>query len=125
MQRCQWQKRGHAVHSLPQGQKAIWRRRLQQAYERPTYVEARTAMLRLRQELRVVNLSAAASLDEGFEETLTPHRLGLFSTLGTSVKTTNRLESLHPPAQADDRQGGPLAYLRGAAPLGGQRVMRH
>ncbi|MDO8546034.1 MAG: hypothetical protein Q7R68_01610 [Nitrospirales bacterium] len=36
-----------------------------------------------------------ASLDEGFEETLTLHRLGLFQALGVSLKTTNCLESLN------------------------------
>jgi transposase-like protein len=35
------------------------------------------------------------SLEEGFEETLTLHRLGLFRELGISLKTTNSIESLH------------------------------
>ena len=35
------------------------------------------------------------SLDEGFEETLTLHRLGIFGALGTSLKTTNCLESIN------------------------------
>lgn len=95
VQRCQWHKRENVVSYLPTGQQATWRRRLQQAYERPTYAEAKAALLRLRQELRPVNLSAVTSLDEGFEETLTLHRLGVFATLGVSLKTTNCLESLH------------------------------
>ena len=37
---------------------------------------------------------ALASLEEGFEETLTLHRLGLFPQLGISLKTTNCIESL-------------------------------
>lgn len=41
-----------------------------------------------------MNLSAAESLAEGLEETLTLHRLGLFPQLGLSFKTTNCLESL-------------------------------
>jgi putative transposase len=45
--------------------------------------------------LRGLNVSAVASLDEGLEETLTLHRLGLFPTLGGSLKTTNCLESLN------------------------------
>lgn len=49
----------------------------------------------MRHELRRVNLSAVASLDEGLEETLTLHRLGLFPMLGVSLKTTNCLESLN------------------------------
>jgi transposase-like protein len=42
-----------------------------------------------------VNASAAKSLEEGLEETLTLHRLGLFKELGTSFKTTNCIESLN------------------------------
>ena len=95
VQRCQWHKRENVVRYLPKAQQAPWRRRLQHAYERPTYTEARTALGRLRQELRTHNLSAAHSLDEGFEETLTLHRLGVFPVLGVSLKTTNCLESLN------------------------------
>lgn len=95
VQRCQWHKRENVVRYLPKGQQAIWRQRLQQAYERPTYADAKATLLRLRQELRPVNLSAVTSLDEGFEETLTLHRLGVFAPLGISLKTTNCLESLN------------------------------
>ena len=95
VQRCQWHKRENVVAYLPKSQQATWRRRLQQAYEQPTYAEARAALLRLRQELRLVNRSAAASLEEGLEETLTLHRLGVFGGLGLSLKTTNCLESLN------------------------------
>ena len=42
-----------------------------------------------------MNQSAVASLDEGFEETLTLHRLGLFQELGRSFKTTNCIENLN------------------------------
>jgi putative transposase len=94
VQRCQWHKRENVLRYLPPRQQATWRRRLQQAYERASYAEARTALLRLRNELRTVNRSAAASLEEGLEETLTLHRLGLFEVLGVSLKTTNCLESL-------------------------------
>ena len=40
------------------------------------------------------NESAAASLEEGLEETLTLHRLGVFPELGVSFKTTNLIESV-------------------------------
>ena len=95
VQRCQWHKRENVVRYLPKAQHAAWRRRRQEAYERPTSAEARTALGQLRQELRGLNVSAVASLDEGLEETLTLHRLGLFPTLGVSLKTTNCLESLN------------------------------
>ncbi len=60
-------------------------------------------MLEIRDELREINESAVRSLDEGFEETLTLHRLGLFAKIGLSLKTTNILESVN--AQAEERCG--------------------
>ncbi len=95
VQRCQWHKRQNVLASRPKGQQAAWRRRLQQAYEQPTCAEAQAALLALRRELRLVNRSAAASLEEGLEETLTLHRLGVFGALGRRLKTTNCLESLN------------------------------
>lgn len=95
VQRCQWHKRENVLAYLPKSQQASWRRRLQQAYERPTSAEARAALLELRRELRLVNRSAVASLEEGLEETLALHRLGVFGALGQSLKTTNCLESLN------------------------------
>lgn len=101
VQRCQWHKRENVVSYLPRRDQSHWRRRLQQAYERPTYTEAKQAVLRIRAELAQLNESAARSLDEGLEETLTLHRLGVFATLGRSLKTTNILESVN--AQAGER----------------------
>ncbi len=95
VQRCQWHKRENVVAYLAKGQQATWRRKLQHAYERPSYAEAKAALLRCRQELRLLNESAVKSLDEGFEETLTLHRLGVFGALGVSLKTTNCLESIN------------------------------
>jgi len=39
------------------------------------------------------------SLDEGFEESLTFHRLGVFALVGRSLKTTNVIESVHSMAE--------------------------
>jgi transposase-like protein len=95
VQRCQWHKRENVVAYLPPSQQALWRRKLQAAYERPSYAEAKAALLRCRRELGLLNESAVRSLDEGLEETLTLHRLGVFRELGVSLKTTNCLESLN------------------------------
>jgi hypothetical protein len=54
---------------------------------------------RLCPELQRVNVSAVARLDKGLGETLTLHGLGLFPTLGMSLKTTSYPESLN--AQLD------------------------
>ena len=95
LQRCQWHKRENVLQYLPDRHRATFRRKLQAAYERPTYEAAKRALSQLRSALTLLNASAAASLDEGLEETLTLHRLGVFAELGTSLKTTNALESIH------------------------------
>ncbi len=103
VQRCQWHKRENVVAHLPKGLQPVWRRKLQAAYQQPTYAAARTALTRAHAELARLNASAAASLAEGLEETLTLHRLGLFRELGISFKTTNALESIM--AQIEQRTG--------------------
>jgi putative transposase len=103
VQRCQWHKRENVVSYLPKSLQAQWRRNLQRAYEKSTYEEAKAAMKRLKLELKLLNESALASLEEGFEESLTLHRLGLFPQLGISLKTTNCIESLM--ARVDEYTG--------------------
>jgi len=72
----------NVVRSLPKPQRAWWRRTLQAAYEPPTSVEAKAALLRARTELGRLNESAVRSLDEGLEETLPLHRLGRSASSG-------------------------------------------
>jgi len=49
---------------------------------------------KLHREPRVVDESAARSLQEGLEEMQALQRLGLFPEVGHSVKNTNVLESV-------------------------------
>ena len=72
----------------------MWRRKLKAAYAQGSYGDAKRALQRVVTDLRVVNHSAARSLEEGLDETLTLHRLNVFAELGTSFKTTNLLESV-------------------------------
>ena len=95
VQRCQWHKRENVVAYLPKDEQTVWRWRLQRAYDRPTYAEARRTLEGLLAELEERNQSAARSLREGLEETLTLHRLGLYALLARSFKTTNCLESVN------------------------------
>lgn len=95
VQRCHWHKREKVLGYLAEGLKPVIKRKLSAAYEKPTYAAAKTALQRIRAELAEVNASAAASLDEGLEETLTLHRLGLFQELGRSFKTTNCIENVN------------------------------
>jgi len=95
VQRCQWHKRENVMKYLSESRKPYFRRRLQAAYEQPTYERAKARLMAIRKELSLINESAVGSLDEGLEETLTLHRLGLFEKLGRSFKTTNCLENVN------------------------------
>lgn len=94
-QRCQWHKRENVVSYLPEEQKDTFRGKLQRAYSEPKYEAAKLRLLEIRDELKKINLSAANSLKEGFEETLTIHKLGLVEELGGSFTTTNLIENLN------------------------------
>ena len=95
VQRCQWHKRENVVSDVAKREQPVWRQRLQRAYNRPEYDEALAALKSLQHELEDRNQSAAGSLAEGLDETLTLHRLGVYGVLGRSLKTTNGLESIN------------------------------
>ena len=95
IQRCLWHKREDILSYLSKSDQAHYRPLLQAAYEECDYDDAKEKLLGLRKELARINASAAHSLDEGFEETLTLHRLGMFEQLGTSLMTTNVIENVN------------------------------
>jgi len=94
VQRCQWHKRENVVSYLPKEEQSKWRKKLQRAYREPTYEAAKERLAGLHAELQQINRKAARSLQEGLEETLTLHKLGLFEELGRNLKTTNGIENL-------------------------------
>ena len=94
VQRCQWHKRENILSYLPKSKHVEWRRKLQAAYAHGAYADAKRALQRLVSELETLNASAARSLEEGMEETLTLHRLGLHEDLRRSLNTTNLIESI-------------------------------
>ena len=95
IQRCQWHKRENVIGYLTKSQQDEFRRKLQSAYEQPTYDAAKKLLEAIKRELCVINGSAVKSLEEGFEETLTLHRLGMFEKLGRGFKTTNAIENVN------------------------------
>jgi putative transposase len=48
----------------------------------------------IKRELAILNQSDVRSPEEGMEETLTLHHLGIFPKLGVSFKTTNCIENI-------------------------------
>jgi transposase-like protein len=95
IQRCQWHKRENVVSYLNKNQEDIFRGKLQRAYKEPDYQTAKRRLYEIRDELEKINRSAARSLEEGLEETLQLHKLGLAEELGASFSTTNLIENLN------------------------------
>ena len=95
VQRCQWHKRNNVCSYLPKSRQVAMRKRLKRAQEIPDYGKAKAELMKIYRELLLQNESAANSLLEGLEETLTLQRLGLMGELGRSFKTTNVIESVH------------------------------
>ncbi len=95
IQRCQWHKRENVASYLPKSRQAAVRAQLQTAYRQPTYAAAKGQLDVIERTVARENASAAASLREGVEDTLTLHRLGLAEVLGRSFTTTNVLESIN------------------------------
>lgn len=94
VQRCQLHKKRNVVDHLPQQYHASVWRQMSAAYAMRDYEDARRALERLLRELMHLNPSAARSLEEGLEETLTMHRLGLPELLRRSLSSTNLIESV-------------------------------
>ena len=95
IQRCQWHKRENVIAYLPKTQQSEVKKALQSAYDMDTYKEAKAALYALKPSLTLMNASALNSLEEGLEETLTLHRLGLMPQLKQSFRTTNCIESVN------------------------------
>jgi putative transposase len=94
IQRCQVHKLWNVLEHLPEAHHAEYRRKIRAAYAMSSEAEARRALERIVKELDRINTSAATSLREGMEETLTVHRLGLPAALRQCLRTTNMIESL-------------------------------
>ena len=67
--------------------------RIRAAYNMATYEQAKQSLELTVKYLERLNPSAAASLREGLEETLTVHRLGITGLLRKTLCTTNPIES--------------------------------
>ena len=93
IQRCQVHKKRNVVDHLPDEYKADVRRKMQNAYGMADYPDAKRALDQLHRELMDLNPSAARSLEEGLEETLTVHKLRVPGQLRRTLASTNVIES--------------------------------
>jgi putative transposase len=93
IQRCQVHKRRNVLDHLTDEQKPGVAKQLNAAYALEDYAAAKQALNVLHRELMDLNPSAARSLGEGMEETLTVHKLHLPMQLRKTMASTNVIES--------------------------------
>ena len=93
IQRCQVHKRRNVLDHLTDEQRPSVAKKLNAAYALEKYDAAKEALNQLHRELMDLNPSAARSLNEGMEETLTIHRLQVPLSLRKTLACTNVIES--------------------------------
>jgi len=93
IQRCQLHKRRNVLSHLPDEHQPFMEQKLTAAWSMSGYSEARRALEQVQSELERINPSAARSLAEGMEETLTIHRLRVPEKLRPTLFSTNPIES--------------------------------
>ena len=91
VQRCQIHKRRNVKEYLPENCQRDYDRRMRNAYAMNR--EAKAGLEKIFRQLERINPTAARSLEEGLEETLTVHRLGVGGVLRRKLATTNPIES--------------------------------
>lgn len=93
IQRCQVHKIRNVIDHLSEEHQSAVRAKLCRAYQMREYVDAKRALDGLLHQLMHLNPSAARSLEEGLEETLTVHRLRVPHKLREKLASTNIIES--------------------------------
>ena len=93
IQRCQVHKRRNVLDHLTDEQEPAVAQILNAAYALEDHAAAKQALNTLHRELMDLNPSAARSLGEGREETLTVHRLHVPMQLRKTLASTNVIES--------------------------------
>jgi putative transposase len=93
IQRCIVHKKRNVLDHLPKKYHAQISKRLTKAYNMVQYKDAKKELADLVRELELINPSAAGSLEEGMEETLTLHKLEIPKVLKKTLQSTNLIES--------------------------------
>jgi len=104
VQRCQVHKRRNVEAHLPDKHHEELRQRLNAAYHETNVTQARTLLAATVKWLRKISPAAAASLEEGLDETLTVVRLGVPELLRKTLSTTNPIESAFSVAESVTRR---------------------
>lgn len=95
IQRCQVHKRRNVLDHLPEKRRSSVGATITTAYKCADAKRAQSLLEKLAKQLEHKHPSAAASLREGLEETLTVAKLGLPDALDRTLVTTNPIENLN------------------------------
>jgi transposase-like protein len=93
IQRCQVHKKRNVLSKLPESEQGNVRLLLTSAYREFEYDEAFSKLQQIMKKIETRYPSAATSLKEGMEETLTVHHLKLPGLFRQTLSNTNALES--------------------------------
>jgi transposase-like protein len=116
VQRCQVHKLRNVLDHLPERLRPSVAKAMHQAWSAADAKLARRQLERLAASLERQHPSAAASLREGLEETLTLQRLGIQGALYRTLRSTNAIENLN---------GGVATYTRNVKRWrGGRMILR-
>jgi len=93
IQRCRLHKERNIKKYLPKGYHKVLSLKLKTAWGMADYAEAKKELEKVHDWLATINIAAAKSLEEGFEETLTVNKLNLSPQLRKIFASTNMIES--------------------------------
>jgi transposase-like protein len=94
-QRCRVHKIENVVAHLSEDLSKQFKKKLWNAYNTDDYHEAKALLIRCVNDLRKINPTAARSLEEGMEETLTLQKLTINDLFSKGFGTTNCIESVN------------------------------
>jgi len=94
VQRCQVHKGRNVTEHLPDAEATVARKVMNQAYRTKNVKTAKKLLEGLARQLQSRHPSAAGSLKEGLDETLTVMAMGLPDALERTLSTTNPIENL-------------------------------
>ena len=123
VQRCQYHKHQNGVSCLSKSEQTRIHSKMEAAYGKETYKEAKAPLDTLKPGLKLTNQTALSSLEEGLEETLTLHRLGMMPMLKDSFHTTNCIENVKQSHRPTHKQRRALDQLFTASPMGASALL--
>ena len=93
IQRCRFHKEKNIKAYLPKKHHKVLSLKLKAAWGMTAYAEAKKELAKVHDWLATINIAAAKSLEEGFEQTLTINKLNLSPQLRKVFASTNMIES--------------------------------